>query len=315
MYYDDKKKKKKGTIGIVAKSLKENWLIFKEEKIGIIGLALIIFFLIFGLLLPAYEHAMGPEEYNPLVGMDLDLNRNPVTGTFSHPPSKAHPLGTDFKGSDLLAQLMNGSQMAFLVGIVVALSSVAIGTVVGLVSGYYGGSLIDSLLMRISEIILSLPLLPLVIVVAAVLGRLSIWGLVFVLAILLWPNTAKIIRSQTLSLRERPYVESARVAGASGFRIMFRHLAPNVLPLSIVYMTLNVTSAILIEASVSFLGFGDPTRVSWGMMLQWCKTQGHLFKALWWMLPPGGCIGLLCMAFYFVGTAMMPIINPSLRKR
>lgn len=123
------------------------------------------------------------------------------------------------------------------------------------------------------------------------------------------------IRSQVLSLRERPFIESARVSGASNFRIIFRHIAPNVLPLSFLYMAFGVTGAILLEAALSFIGMGDPMTVSWGMMLQWCRASGFAFQAPFWMIPPGVCITLLALGFYLVGVGTEQIINPRLRKR
>lgn len=308
--------KKESKIESLRKTIKQNWPLFKQNKLGLVGLTIIIIFLILALLGPVYVKVRGEAIYDPLTGVDESLEINiGETNTSSWPPSFRHPLGTDYKGGDILSQLLSGAYMAFVVGITTALSSVLIGTIAGLISGYYGGSMIDSVIMRITEIILCIPLLPLIIVVAAVVGRLSIWGTVLILAVLLWPNSAKVIRAQTLSLKERPFVDAARVVGGSDARIMFKHLAPNILPFTFLYMTFNVTAAILIEAAVSFLGFGDPTRVSWGMMLQWCNTQGHTYTALWWVLPPGICIALLSMSFYFIGIALDEIVNPRLRER
>jgi peptide/nickel transport system permease protein len=313
---DRKKLGRKKVARSYLKSLSKNWQLFKENKLGVVGLIVIISFLIFGLSEGVYIFLMGEDAYEPLKGMDMELERNiGYTNTYAWPPFSRHPLGTDYKGGDILAQLMCGAKMGFLVGITAALTSVLIGTILGLISGYWGGKTVDSAIMRGSEIILCIPILPLIIVISAVVGRLSIWSMVFILGVLIWPNVAKVVRSQTLSLREMPFIESAKVSGANSSRLLFKQLAPNVLPFSFLYMTFNVTTAILTEASVSFLGFGDPTKVSWGMMLQWCFTQGHTFTALWWMLPPGICIALLSMSFYFVGLALDEIVNPRLRER
>lgn len=121
------------------------------------------------------------------------------------------------------------------------------------------------------------------------------------------------IRAQTLSLRERPYIEAAIVAGASHSRILMKHLLPNVLPFSFMYMTFAVNTAIIVEAALSFLGFGDPRTVSWGMMLQWVWKTGHMFKAPYWLLPPGICLSLITLSFYMVGRALEEVINPSIR--
>jgi len=125
---------------------------------------------------------------------------------------------------------------------------------------------------------------------------------------------SRVIRAQTLSLKHRPFIEAARVAGASHLRIIFRHITPNVLPLSFLYMTFQVTSAIIIEAALAFLGFGDPRTVSWGMMLQWVWKTGNMFKAPYWLLPPGICISLITLSFYMLGRAMDEVLDPRLRK-
>ena len=135
------------------------------------------------------------------------------------------------------------------------------------------------------------------------------------IALFRWPGVARVIRSQTLSLRHRPFIEAARVAGASHLRILFRHILPHVMPLALLYMTFRVTSAIIIEAALAFLGFGDPGTVSWGMMLQWVWKTGHMFQAPYWLLPPGICISLITMAFYMTGRAMDDVLDPRLREK
>jgi ABC-type dipeptide/oligopeptide/nickel transport systems, permease components len=129
-----------------------------------------------------------------------------------------------------------------------------------------------------------------------------------------WVGVCRVIRAQTLSLRTRPYIDSARVAGASSSRIIFKHIAPNVIPLGFYELTMIVGAAIITESGISFLGFGDPTQMSWGMMINFCTAQGHTFKAPWWLLPPGFGITLLSMAFYLIGRAFDEIVNPRLRK-
>jgi peptide/nickel transport system permease protein len=283
---------------------KKSWELYKENKIGLVGIAILVFFLVFALLgfvVPRIDPI-----YNPMTGFDPDV-------VSVSPPSRVHLLGTDFWGRDILSQLMQGAQIAFMIGITAALVSVAIGTTVGLVSGYYGGAT-DTLLMRLVDIVLTLPFLPLIIVVSAAIGRQSIWVLVLIIALLSWAGISRVIRSQTLSLKELPFVEAARVAGASDARIIFRHIGPNVLPLSFLYMSFLVLGAILTEAGISYLGLGDPTKVSWGIMLQWCKTTGNTFT-WYWMLPPGLCITMMTLSFYLVGRAVDEIVNPRLRKR
>jgi peptide/nickel transport system permease protein len=182
-----------------------------------------------------------------------------------------------------------------------------------MVAGYAGG-VTDTLLMRTADIVMVMPTLLVILILAALFGQLSIWIIVLLIALFRWPAVARVIRSQTLSLKQRPFVDAAKVTGASYFRIIFIHIMPNVLPLALLYMTFRVTSAILIEAALAFLGFGDPGTVSWGMMLQWVWKTGHMFQAPYWLLPPGICISLITLSFYMVGRAMDEVLDPRLRK-
>jgi peptide/nickel transport system permease protein len=281
-----------------------SWEHFRKRKTGRIGIALLLLFGGMALLSPLPP--MLDEMYHPLKGTDPHLS-------YSAPPSGIHPLGTDFMGRDILSQLLSGARIAFMVGITAAVLSVCIGTALGVTSGYFGGT-VDAVLMRTADAVLILPGLPLLIVLAAAIGRMSIWNIVLLIALLGWPGVARIIRSQTLSLREKPFVEAARVAGASDGRIMLRHIVPNVLPLSFLYIAFGVSGAILTESALSFIGLGDPTVVSWGMMLQWAFTTGHTFRAPYWFLPPGLSISLLSLSFYLIGRTFEEIINPRLRE-
>jgi peptide/nickel transport system permease protein len=229
-----------------------------------------------------------------------------------YPSGNCYILGTDAQGRDIFSQMMWGSQIALTVGLLAASGSIGIGTIIGLVSGYSGGR-IDSILMRFTDVILVLPGLPFLIILAAVLGP-SYWNIIFVLTIIAWPGTARVIRSEVLSLKERPFIDSAKVTGASNIRIMFKHLAPNVMPLAFLYLTLAVSGAILSEAALSFLGLGDVNTPSWGQMLQSIQTE-NVLEAWWWLLPPGIAITLISMAFYLIGRAFEQIVNPRLRKR
>ena len=230
----------------------------------------------------------------------------------TYPSGNSYLWGTDNQGRDILSQFIWGSRIALIVGFASALLSVGIGLIVGLVAGYLGRTT-DIVLMRFTDVILVIPTLPLLIILSAVLGA-SIGNVILVIALLAWPGTARVIRSEVLSLRERPYIQSARVTGASSMRIMFRHLTPNVMPLVFLYMTFSVSGAILFEASLSFIGLGDINTPSWGTMLSTVQ-QSDLLRAYWWLLPPGLGITILSLAFYFVGRAFEQIINPRLRVR
>lgn len=221
-------------------------------------------------------------------------------------------LGLHTLGQDVFAMLVFGTRTALLVGFLAAFFSILIGTIVGLVSGYFGGKT-DSVLMRFTDVILVLPFLPLVIVLAAVLGP-SVWNIIIVIAILGWGGIARVIRSEVLSLKERPFIDSAKVTGASNIRIMFKHIAPNVLPLAVLYMTFAVSGAILTEAALSFIGLGDFTEPSWGIMLFYVQQTDAI--QYWWLLwPPGLCITFLSLGFYLMGRAFEQIVNPRLRRR
>jgi peptide/nickel transport system permease protein len=227
------------------------------------------------------------------------------------PPSATHFLGTTSGGRDVFSQLVYGTRSALTVGVTAAFCVVVIGTLMGLLSGYLGGW-VDRIIMRFSDIVLGLPFLPVVLVVSA-LTRPGTDTLVASVALLLWPNTARVIRSQVLSLRERGWVEAARVTGCSPGRIIFVHIAPQVAPLAALYGSIAVGWAILTEASASFLGFGDPTAISWGLMLQDAFANQALSRGVWtWFVPPGLCIVLLVLAGFLVSRGSEKLLFPKL---
>ena len=283
---------------------KEGWSIYKQNIIGKIGLVLIIIFALMaiGSFIPPLIDPM----YQPMSGVDPDISMS--TG-----PSLKHWLGTDFMGRDLFSQLLAGARVAFMVGVSAAFMSIFLGTIIGMFAGYMG-KFVDTFLMRLADMIMVMPTLLVVLILAALFGQLNIWTIILIIALFRWPGVSRVIRAQTLSLKQRPFIEASKVAGASHFRIIFRHIMPNVLPLSFLYMTFRVTSAITIEASLAFLGFGDPGTVSWGMMLQWVWKTGHMFRAPYWLLPPGICISLITLSFYMLGRAMDEVLDPRLRK-
>lgn len=284
--------------------LLEGWSIYKKSLLGKIGLTLLTVFALMALcsFIPPLVDPM----YQPMAGVDPDIS-------YSVGPSMRHWLGTDFMGRDILSQLLAGARIAFMVGVSAAFMSVFLGTAIGMIAGY-AGRFTDNLLMRLADMIMVMPALLVLLMLAALFGQLSIWFIVLFIALFRWPGVSRVIRAQTLSLKHRPFVEAARVSGASHLRIIFRHIMPNVLPLSFLYMTFQVTSAIIVEAALAFLGFGDPGTVSWGMMLQWVWKTGHMFRAPYWLLPPGICISLITLSFYMLGRAMDEVLDPRLRK-
>jgi peptide/nickel transport system permease protein len=229
------------------------------------------------------------------------------------PPSRAFWLGTTHYGRDVLSQVIVGSRVAIIVGTVSAFFITFIGTNVGLIAGYYGRR-VDDVLMRLTDVVFGIPFLPFAVVLVALL-RPSIWNIILTISCLLWRTTARVIRSQVLSLRERPFVRAARVAGASDFRIMYVHLFPNVLPMSLLYVAFGVAWAVLAEASLSFLGFGDPRMVSWGQMLYAAYISGSIRHAWWSVVPPGLCITLFTASVFLIGREYERIVNPRLDQR
>jgi len=230
-----------------------------------------------------------------------------------YPSGNFYFLGTDDKGHDIWTWLVYGSRVAFIVGILAAFVQVAIGSLYGVLSGYSGGR-VDTVMMRFADIMLTIPFLPIVLILTSILGP-SIWNIILVLGIFGWAGISRVIRAQTLSLKNRPFVDAARVAGATKARIMVSHILPNVLPFAFLYMTIGVAGAILTEAALSFLGLGDPKAISWGQMLYSIQTAGATMYAWWWLLPPGLSITLISLGFYLVGRAFDEILNPRLRKR
>lgn len=228
-------------------------------------------------------------------------------------PSAQHWLGTTNHGVDVFSQLLWGARIALVVGVLSALGSVLLGTLIGLLAGYFGG-LVDEIIMRLTDIAYGIPFLPFALVVIAIVQP-SI-GLIIILVIaFLWRTTARVIRSQVLTLRERPFVLAARAAGLSEFAILFRHVAPNVLPLSFLYVAIGVQAGVMSEAALSFLGFGDPNVMSWGLMLNDAFRAGAMRSAWWWVLPPGICLSILVISTFMVTRAYEELVNPRLRKR
>lgn len=221
-------------------------------------------------------------------------------------------LGTTSLGRDIYSQLIYGSRSALLIGITAAFMVAVIGTIVGLLSGYFGGW-IDIVLMRAADIAFGIPFLPFVIVLSAFLEP-SIWNVVFAMALILWHDTGRVIRSQVLTLRTRTYIDAARIAGSSDMKIVFSHIAPNILPLSFLYGSIAIGWAILTEAAISFLGFGDPETISWGYMLQDAyASQALSTGGYYWFVPPGICIVLVVVAGFFISRGYEEILFPKLK--
>ena len=269
---------------------------FRREKAGMAGLGILVVFGALALLAPV------------LFSSD-DLKVTEATGGTLQPPSPGYPLGTDETGRSVLALLVWGARVSLLVGIAATVISMVLGTLVGIASGHFGGWS-GPVLERLTDWFLVIPFLPTAIVLATVLGA-SLVNIIIVIGVTSWPGTARLVRAQTLSVEARPYLERARVLGGGHWHQMSRHVLPNVMPLVLANTTLTVEIAILSETTLSFLGLGDPFRVSWGSMLDDAFSAGAISSGAWWyLLPPGICVILVVLAFTLVGRALENVLDP-----
>src|SRR5712671_285220 len=225
------------------------------------------------------------------------------------PPSAAHWLGTDELGRDVFRATLEGARLSLLIGLVATAISIVVGATVGIAAGYRLG-LLDGVLMRITDFFLVLPALPLIIVLAALFGQSTVI-LVLVIGLTSWPSTARIVRSQVLSLRERQFITRIRSLGATDYRIVTSHILSNVLPLIFANTVLVIAGSILAEATLAFLGLGDPVHVSWGTMLHFAFDSGATGRGAWWyVLPPGIGIVLVVLGFVLAGHTLDRVLNP-----
>ncbi len=222
-------------------------------------------------------------------------------------PSPAHILGVNSYGQDIFSQVVHGARVTMSVSILAGLITSFIGVFVGLLAGYKSGRL-GEVLMRFVDVLLVIPSLAFMIVMAAFLPSMGIWNLVIIIGALSWLWTARSVRSQTLSESKREYVDAAKAQGMGTLEIMFKEILPNIIPVVTANMVMVVTSSMLTEASLSFLGFGDPTLVSWGQMLSIAfDNSAIVYNAWWWMLPPGLCIATLGFSFMLIGNSFLDI--------
>jgi peptide/nickel transport system permease protein len=218
-------------------------------------------------------------------------------------PGTEHLLGTNDLGNDILSELIRGARISMLVGFMTALIATFLGVLIGMLSGYYKG-IVDEGLMGLTDIFLMIPRIPLLIVLAAFI-RLGPWAISLLLGLLWWPSTARIIRSNTLQIRETAFIRSAECIGFSGLRIMVYDILPNMMPVVMAKFMITFASAMIAEASISFLGLGDPLLKSWGMMLNTAYNKGGLINGMWWWyIPPGLCITLVVIAVMFTGLSL-----------
>lgn len=271
---------------------------FRLGAVGTVGVALLVVLSAAGALAPW----VAPYDPDEIIG-------NPF-----EPPSARHWLGTNDVGRDIVSELIYGVRISMTIGFLAAAVSISIGTLVGVVAGYFAGG-VDMVLMRLVDIVLVIPFLPLMILLAAYLGP-SFWNIILVIGALVWARPARVLRAQVLSLRSLDYIDAARALGASSARILRRHILPGVLALSLAQFVLAASGAILIEASLSFLGLGDPTAKSWGSTLYYAQVRSAFLSGAWkwWVLPPGLLITAAVLGFAFTGYALEEVLNPRLRR-
>lgn len=274
------------------------WRHYRRQKAGLYGLGALAVIAVVALAAPL------------LVGGDVQSVTN-APGRALESPSAEFPLGTDQFGRSLLGLLVWGARVSLAVGLLAAALSVAIGTLVGILSGHFGGWF-STLAMRVTDWFLVMPSLVLAIVLATVMSR-SVWTVILAIGVASWPTTARLVRAQTIAVESRPYIERAKALGGGHGHIMNRHVLPNVMPLVLSQTTLCISTAILTEATLAFLGLGDPTVVSWGGMLQDAREAGAVSSGHWWYLaPPGIAIAVVALAFTLCGRAIESVLNPRL---
>jgi peptide/nickel transport system permease protein len=280
------------------KKWKKYWQVLTSNNLGLFGLWLLVIFLLVALLAPI----LAPFDPTERVGLP-----------FSKPNSQ-FLLGTNDVGQDILSELLYGTRISLLIGVIAAFISILLGCIVGVISGYYGGK-IDAFFMRLVDLVLVIPFLPLMILLAAFIGP-SFWNIVLVISLLSWASPARVIRSQVLTLKTKGYVEAAKSIGTNIKVILFRHILPGVIPIALSQFVLAASNAILTEASLSFLGLGDPFTKSWGTILYYAQARGAFLTDawIWWVLPPGLLITTLVIGFAFTGYSLEEILNPRLRK-
>ncbi|MBV2353078.1 ABC transporter permease [Streptomyces sp. J2-1] len=274
------------------------WQQYRTHRAGLVGLAALVLFALLALTAPLTAGS-GVSGVTDAPGAPLEA------------PSGHFPLGTDRFGRDLLGLLVWGSRVSLLVGLLAAVLSVAIGAVVGITAGHFKGTY-ATVVMRVTDWFLVMPTLVLAIALATVMSR-SLGTVVLAIGVTSWPTTARLVRAQTLAVESRPYIERATALGGGHWHVMTRHVLPNVMPLVLAQTTLMVSSSILSEATLAFLGLGDPTVVSWGGLLQDAREAGAVSAGDWWyLLPPGIAIALVALAFTLCGRAVESVLNPRL---
>jgi peptide/nickel transport system permease protein len=274
------------------------WSALRRNKPGLVGAGLLTALTLIAL----FGEWLAPYDATKLTGRPFER------------PSATHLLGTNDIGQDILSELLVGARVSLLIGVLAAVIALLIGTFAGVIAGYYRG-LPDTVLMRLVDVALVVPFVPLMVLLAAYLGQ-SLWNLIVVIGLLIWARPARVIRAYVLSLAERDYVLAARAIGARNGHIVLRHVLPGVLSLALAQFVLAASASMLLEASLSFLGLGDPTQKSWGTMLFYAQARSAFLSGawLWWVVPPGLMITAAVLGFALLGLALEDALNPNVRR-
>jgi peptide/nickel transport system permease protein len=282
------------------RSLLGVWHTYRRSPMGMTGLVIMVVFVLLAI-------------FGPVLANPATVAPSPAPGQPFEPPP-AYVLGTDNFGRPVLALLIDGARVSLVVGFAATVMTMVIGAGVGIAGGYLGGKA-DGVLNLFTNWFLVIPWVALAIVLAAVLGP-TLLNIIIVIGITSWAGTARLVRADTLSVKERPYVERSRALGAGHWHLVSRHILPNVFPVIFANTILTVALAILSETTLSLLGLGDPSRVSWGTMIDEAFNAGALSAGYWWwLIPPGVMIVLVVLAFTMCGYALDEVINPKLRER
>lgn len=277
------------------------WAAYRRGPAGLAGLAILLLYVAGALAAPLLVSAH-------------DLSVTEAPGQPLQPPSGRFWLGTDTFGRPMTDVTLWGARISLTVGFLATAITIMIGTVTGIAAGHFRGW-ISVVLMRVTDWFLVLPPLLLAVALAAVL-RPGMATVIAAIGVTAWPPTTRLVRAQTLTLEERPYVERARALGAGHWHVMTRHVLPGVMPIVLVQAALTVSGAIIAEATLAFLGLEDPAKISWGTTLQLASLRGAVVEGAWWvLLPPGIAIAVIALAFVLCGRALEGVLNPRLRGR
>ncbi len=249
-------------------------------------------YLVFVLFLGAFGPMLAPYPYDETLYVNGEILR-------SAPPSLAHPLGTNNIGQDIFSRLLYGARPTMITGLLGGSMIISIGMTVGVTAGYVGGR-VDNTLMRITDVVYGVPLIPFAIVLVSLFGIGFVQSIV-VIGLLLWRGNARVLRSQVLQIRERPFILASKAAGASRTRIVFKHVLPNIAPMAVLFFSLGIGFSILIQATLAFLGVTSPFIPSWGVMVRSAYNSGLMSQAWWWSLPPGLMIAFTVLATFMFG--------------